>query len=452
MTTVNLGLQGAQYAPVRRKRRFTAFQPGMAYQGLRLRHWLTFPTILSFAVGLLTNVRFQFGGRASLGETALAVIALLAVLANLGNRRFWDRRVTVILFALTTSLCAYIIADLINATPAERRYRGWARLAFVIVDFVGVWALSRNSIVNLFAICIGDAFSTVLSWGAEHPDFLYNYKFHLAMPLTVLLMLTIPIFMPKSAPKATGIAMVAAGLTHVWFDYRMAGAICIIVGFVLIARCITASRLHSLYLILLLFALLSSSIAIGLTISATNGSFRGRREGSNSQRLALALAGIDAIERSPVFGLGSWVWDSRMSNIYLSRWKLTDNFDLGVGDARGPHSQIIQVWAEAGLLGLVFIFYYGRFLSRGLWILFFKRPLDILSPIFLYYQLLAAWDLVFSPFANLHRFAMGLTAVIAIQILRENKGRLAAGHPWIAPRGSNRIGERWRHPIPAAEA
>jgi O-antigen ligase len=91
------------------------------------------------------------------------------------------------------------------------------------------------------------------------------------------------------------------------------------------------------------------------------------------------------------------------------------------GETLGPHSQLIQVWAEAGLLGLVFFLYYGKLLARALVQLFFRRPLDLMTPLFLYYLLVALWNLFFSPFANLHRFDIGLSLVISVQVLRERQ-------------------------------
>jgi hypothetical protein len=400
--------------------RFIALPQTSASKPMRLRDWWSFPALISLGAGLLTNVRFQFGGKASVGEMVLAVIAVFAVVANLGNRRFWNRRVTMTLWMLGISFGGYIISDLVNGTPHQQLVRGWARMTFVIIDFIAVWALARRDILNLFAICVGDALSTVLSYGEEFGDFLYNYKFHLAMPITVLIMIIMPLALRRRANMATGIAMVGVGMTHIWLDFRMLGGICVLIGFVLIARCMTASRLRSLYLSLLAVALVLSCVAIAFLYTATDVSFSERRQGSNSERLSLALAGLDAIERSPIIGLGSWVWDARMWNIFAEGMNRTGTLALFAGEAQGPHSQIIQVWAEAGLLGLVFFVYYGKLLSRGLWVLVFRRPLDIMAPLFLYNLLIGLWNLLLSPFANLHRFDIGLALVVAIQVLRDH--------------------------------
>jgi hypothetical protein len=385
----------------------------------RIQERWTFTAIIALVAGLLTNLRFQLGGRASAGEVVLAVVAIFAVLANVGNTRFWNRRMLLILAALCITFCAYVVSDLINATPSDRLVRGWARMAFVIVNFIAIWALARNRIMNLFAVCVGDALSTMLSYGEDQRDFLYNYKFHLAMPLTVLIMIITPLILRRRAPLATGIAMAGAGMCHLWLDFRMLGAICILIGFVLMARCMTASRLRSLYLSLLAMALVLSSIATGYIYTTTNPAFAERREDSNSERLSLALAGINAIERSPIFGLGSWVWDTEMWEVFAGKMGRADTTGVLAGETMGPHSQLIQVWAEAGVLGLVFFVYYGKLLSQALWILFFRRPLDFMTPLFLYYLFLGLWNLVFSPFANLHRFDIGLALVISLQVLRE---------------------------------
>ena len=386
----------------------------------RLRDWCAFPTVASLFAGLLTNVRFHFGGLASVGETVLALVALFAVFANLANPRFWKRRLLIGLLALGVSLLGYILSDLINSTPPDRLLRGWARMAFVIMDFTAIWALSRNSTRNLVAVCVGDSLSSLLSYFQEpRHDLFYDYKFHFAMPFTVIVMLGIPLLLRRRADMATGIGVICMGMCHIWVDSRTAGAVCILVGFVMIARRLTASRLRSLYLSLLALALILSSTAIGLLYTVTDSSFGDRRESSNSFRFSAAMAGINAIKRSPVIGLGSWVWDPEMWNTFSARMGRANIGNSSAGDTMGPHSQIVQAWAEAGLLGLVFFVYFGRLLLKALYILCFRRTLDWMTPLFLCYLLLALWDLCFSPFANLHRFLIALNLAMAIHILSE---------------------------------
>ena len=405
-------------AGVANRTRFAVLPPAFAPQPIRIQRWWTWPTMISLVAGLLTNIRFQFGGKASVGEIVLAVVALFAVLANLGNPRFWSRRMLVILCVLCVSFSGYIVSDLINATPPDKLVRGWARMAFVISDFIAIWALARNSTANLFAVCVGDALSTLLSYGDEYRDFLYNYKFHFALPITVLVMIAVPLLRRRQAHMATGIALIGLGMCHLWLDFRTAGAICILIGFVLVARGITASRLRSLYLTLLALALIVSSLAVVYLYSATNVTFADRREGSNSARIGRALAGISAIERSPVFGLGSWVWDTGMWNVYAGE------MGRGIGDSTiedtlDPHSQLIQAWAEAGVLGLVFFFYFGKLLIEALWALLNRSVLNTITPLCMLFLLDALWDLGFSPFANLHRLNIALALFITIYVLRE---------------------------------
>jgi len=284
--------------------------------------------------------------------------------------------------------------------------------------------------VNLFALCVGDAFSVLLTYGEDYADFFGNYKFHLAMPITVFLMIVIPLMLRKCAILATGIGLTSLGMCHMWLDFRMAGATCILIGFVLLARCITESRLRSLYLTFLALALLSSSFAIYYLYATTDPAFAARRQGSNSQRLSLALAGVDAIQRSPVFGLGSWVWDAGMWNVYAQSMGRSSLPDSASSEALGPHSQLLQAWAEAGLLGIFFFLYFGNILARALWKLFFRWKLDMMSPLFLFYLLLSLWALLFSPFANLHRFQIAVSLVITVHVL---SGKAAARNPASGP-------------------
>lgn len=413
--------------------RFMAAPGGVTHQQVRRTSWWTFPTLLSFTAGILTDIRFQFGGRASIGELILAVIAVFAVLANLANPSFWKRRMVLILSALCVSFFGYVLSDLINATPADRLARGWARMAFVIMDFIAIWALTRRNVTNLPVFCLGQTLSLVLSWDSAKNGFLYNYKFHLAIPITVAVMMAIPLILRRAAIKTTGFALIGVGMLHLRLDFRIMGGICMLVGFVLIARSMTASRFRSLYLALLSISLTLSSVSIGYLYSSTNLSYGVRREGSNSQRLSLALAGINAIERSPIFGLGSWVWDNAMWNVYAGRMGRGSAADLEGGEEQGPHSQLIQAWAEAGLLGLFFFVYFGRLLIEALWAQFFRRGISIMTPLFVLYLVDALWDLACSPFANLHRLNIALALVITLHIARGRRKGSAAECSGVTP-------------------
>lgn len=429
--------------------RFTAPPRQVAGQRLAFREWLTFPTLLSLTAGLLTNIQFQFGGKASVGELVLAVIALFSVISNLGRPKFWNRRFCLVLLMLATTFAGYIISDLINGTPSDRLMRGWARIAFVIIDFIAIWALTRNSVVNLFALCVGDAFSSIMTYGQENGGFLYNYKFHLSQPITVFVMIAVPLTFRKRPGLATGIAMVGLGIAHLLLDNRVGGAVCILIGFVLTARDIGSTRFRSLSLGLLALAVVIAAFATALLYESSNLEFATRRQESNSFRLASALAGISAIERSPIFGLGSWVWDADMYNEFSAHVNRNEIAAVSGAEALSSHSQVIQVWSEAGLLGITFFVYYGLLLFRVLWILFFKRQVDLMMPLFLYNILIATWHLFFSPFANLHRFLIALAVLICIQVIRDFHARprlpgklvpvwipypdTAQPQPWVAP-------------------
>ena len=231
--------------------RFAGVSRVFAPRPIRMYDWFTFPTIISLLAGLLTNIRFQFVGLASVGETVLAVVAVFAVSANLGNLRFWKRPMLIALCALGVSFLGYMLSDLVNSTPHTRLIRGWARMAFLILDFISIWALTRNSTANLFALCVGDALSTVLSYFlATNHEFFSDYKFHFAVPITLFVILAVPALAPRGlASVATGLALSVVGTCHFILDNRLVGAICILIGFVLIARAIAAARMRSLYLI-----------------------------------------------------------------------------------------------------------------------------------------------------------------------------------------------------------
>jgi len=138
--------------------------------------------------------------------------------------------------------------------------------------------------------------------------------------------------------------------------------------------------------------------------------------GGRGEILSSALAIRDA----PILGHGSWAMDTD----YALQGQMMMR-DLGYRPL-GPdpqaaaglipsHSYLFGAWTDAGILGAVF---WGWVLSvaiRAMFALF--RMAEPLSPLFTFFVVLLAWDLLFSPYGAQQRFFASYEIVLAVYVL-----------------------------------
>src|SRR5580698_5741773 len=108
-----------------------------------------------FSTGVALGIPLNFVGNLLAGEILLAIFAIAGVVANIGNRRFADRRLIAFAGLFLLSLFVYMATDLFAQTELRDALRGWARFVFLILDFVGIYVIGRKSHRNLFPLFIG---------------------------------------------------------------------------------------------------------------------------------------------------------------------------------------------------------------------------------------------------------------------------------------------------------
>ncbi|MDQ6698674.1 MAG: O-antigen ligase family protein [Acidobacteriota bacterium] len=394
---------------------------------------------LVFIAGALTAWKLELVGLLFVGELALALVAAWAMAANIANPRFWDRGLVLPLVFLAVTFFGYILADLINGTGSSNLLRGWARIGFLATDIVAIHYLCRRKTLNLLMLCLGLSAGLVLT--VSPTDLLKDYKLVLALPITLTALCAGTLLKSRARYLAVSFALTGVGLLHVLMDYRSLGAVCFLSGAIVFAKSTERSRLGGICSLFYLTILLAGGITFFYSYTITSSAYLQRRQTSDSWRLASATAALDAIRRAPLLGNGSWATSSQVSSMFDASFAETSGHRQPIkGKLDMPgHSQFLQAWYEAGILGLAFFVYFTYSLFRTLWICVFRMQLDPLIPLAVFYSWISLYNVAFSPFAGEHRLHLAISVAVAAKVASD----------WNAfSRAQIRIAEIWSHGVP----
>lgn len=380
----------------------------------------------ALCIGLMTPFQLHWGGILYGSEILLAAVAFWSLITRVGDSRFWRRPVTTLMAALSTTMLAYVVADLMLGTELQNVLRGWARLVFVGSNFIGLYFLCRRDPFNILRYAVAGAMGTIayLAWAGR---LLEDWKFGPSVPLTVLIACLVPLAARRGV-LAGPLALVAAGVLHIALDAREIGGNCLLSGVLLFARCSSVLRLKSLSWVVL--GTLGMA-GIGVFLYAyvlTDEEFGQRRLLSNAWRTASLLTAAAGISESPWMGNGSqannFEFQSRYDSIFAERTGIRYRGQQTDTSTFSPHSQILQAWFEAGIFGITFFIYLGwRLIKAAQWCIF-RRDLDVFSVLFTFCLLRAVWHLLFSPFAGLARLDVALAAVVICVLELQRSGYL----------------------------
>ncbi len=371
---------------------------------------------LVFIAGALTAWKLEFVGLLFVGELALALVAAWAIAANIANSKFWHPGLVLALIFLGVTFLGYILADLINRTSTSNLLRGWARIGFLATDIIAIHYLCRRKTLNFLMLCLGLSAGLTLTVSAA--DLVKDYKLVLALPITLTALCFGTLLNGRVRYVVVSFALTGVGVLHVLMDYRSLGALCLLSGAIVFAKTTERSRLRGLCALLYFAILFTGSATFFYSYTITSSAYLQRRQTSDSWRLASATVALDAIRRAPLLGNGSWATSSQVTSM----------FDASFAEASGRrqptkghldmpgHSQFLQAWYEAGILGLAFFVYFTYSLLRTLWLCIFRMPLDPLIPLAIFYSTMSLYNVVFSPFAGEHRLHLAISVAVAAKV------------------------------------
>lgn len=368
---------------------------------------------LALAVGMASPIAVQLVGVVYAAEFLLAGIGLWALLTSCSLQDFWKPPFPAFCFLLAMSLAGYMAADLVWQTDSGRWWRGWARIAFLASNFIGLYYLCWRKLRNFLLFCAGSAAASLLTL-ALAGRLLSDWKFGASVPVTLLVACIGSLTAARRwfAPAALG----ALGVLHILLDSRSLGGCCLGASLVLIARHLAQTRARPLRGIILAAVAIAG---IGLGVHAyvwSEQRYGQRRLQSMAWRAASLATAWRGVADSPWIGNGSQANDFRFQSEYDGRYADASGERYG-GLATDtstftPHSHILQAWFEAGIAGAAFFIFLAARLAGALQSCIVSRAAGSLSVLFILCLVRSGWHLLFSPFAGSARLDIAAAAVV----------------------------------------
>lgn len=381
-----------------------------------------------FVVGLLCCIQSDslgvtFVGQVYVGEVFLAIYAFWSVLGNIGNRAYWERPFVWALLTLAVSLLAYVLSDLVNQTPAANLLRGWARMAFLATDLIALNAITRRHPLRILAFITGFSAGILLTVEKLSMETGW-YKIGIATPALLIVLSLCSVVRHRRRYALVAGVWIALGLLNFYLDFRSMGGLCFLCGAVTVAKIVVGVRFRSLYTFLL-----AGSLACGVAASvysniSTQDSYGQRRTQSNSWRLAAAKGALYGISQSPWVGNGSWARSSDTDAVMRATFAEANGRRLNKEAGVAGHSQLLQVWYEAGVLATVFFTFVLIFGVKTLWDAMFHVGMNELFAVTLYFTFNAIMGYFISPFGGVARFFMALSVCLFLiqwRLLRQQR-------------------------------
>jgi hypothetical protein len=396
---------------------------------------------LAFLLPAAQFVQFDLVG--SLYASDLLAFGVL-MLAVVSDARVLGRRLPRTFLVLGFLwLLAQVITDLVRATPFHDYTRGWAMIAFTLINFAALYLLLNGNRRRIILCALGFAAGNLLTYFCR-PDFYavtYPWKFGYGYAVSLLVVLIAVFFISRGRGMlAVAVMMAVAGL-NLYHDYRsLAGECFVAAAYLMLSRPVRrreqgAARASPGQAIVACAVLVLSIVGL-LRIYAycAGNGFLGygawqKYEMQSSGRYGVLiggrgdfLTGLEAAAASPIVGHGSWAKDWR----YASRENamlagLGYETSGGVGSWLIPaHSYLVGAWVHAGILGAVFWLWVLSLPVRMLMRLYTRD--EPIAPLFVFLSTGLIWDVLFSPFGATARLSASFAVVTLICCLEADAG------------------------------
>ena len=394
--------------------------------------WWSISGGVSFLASAATAFTVSLVGEMPVGEFVLIAAAGWALLCLAINhappgRLFRSGYFWALVVAQLVAFAAYVASDLYRHSAPRDMARGWGRMVFLAIDVVAVTYLFSCSRRNFLWFVLGQAGGALAYTAIHGPLFGDMWKFGIGAPITDAVFLIAPF----GGALLSATAVAALGVAHLNLDYRSMGGICLVAALlVLLLR--TPSR----------FRWWVAPLGLALAVAGIFHLYEQNQHGSRAtrsdiERTAMITAALEAFERSPLVGHGSWFSNSDVyDNFMLIRHEAAKEARVGgfakANKAPGDealHSQILVALAEGGVFGGAFFFVFGVGLLWALAYAVLVRPWTRLAPMQVLILLLAVWNLLFSPFSGAHRvtiaMACGLILILKAEAAEAAEHRFA---------------------------
>jgi O-antigen ligase len=390
---------------------------------------VTFIGMLCFVVGSLQFMKINVGGELFGAEIALPIAALAALMSRKELQLFSSQPLRVLLACLALTLLGYVISDLAAGTPSEFYIKGWGRIAVLTIDVVCLVIILSQDRRNLWWLVAGLGLGGVLFLRLVYGMSISMWKFYYAEPM-VLIAATAGALIDRRLAAAWFVLLGYYSFTH---DFRTFGGFNLLFAAAALAsgdwtKARAAFRPDRARALKAFVAVAIAILAAKYALDEFGGDYWAHRRAASDVGRAVALEiGIEAVKRSPVLGYGSWMRDKELAALQSKRmeeqtgWPDRD----AKNDRFHPHSQVLQAWAEGGIVGAALFFLLVVRLPGLLLWLFTKRPPDALTYIYSYYLVTGTWNIFNSPFSAPLRLSLAMLAVctVVLAVERSNSSR-----------------------------
>ncbi|MBC8008097.1 MAG: O-antigen ligase family protein [Prolixibacteraceae bacterium] len=380
--------------------------------------------LASFACGTAVGVKLDIVGDLYLLELLVALLALQCLLSRGLGKGFVPSVFLGFLAAGLLTFFGYLLADLMAANEPWQYLKGWGRVALLIVDSAGLMVLAAHGRQHLWWLALGIAVGGVAALAVEGVP-LTTWKLgygEYAVLLAVALAPLLPSFLPTLLISLFGVGCVLA-------DYRSLGAVSLAVSAIMLWH-------HLAFRDGIAKSLLRVAVVAGIAVMAltallwvTQEQYSERRQESNIGRYVGLLVAWRAISESPLVGYGSWAADEKFGRMFKAEVERIDRDNPRIAQVSHsllPHSQLLQVWIEGGLLGLTFFALYAVRLLGALRWFAWNRQTDLLTPLFLFLLVSGIWNLLASPFLGLHRVYIAIVVALISVAAHERRREVNA--------------------------
>lgn len=380
--------------------------------------------VATFVCGVAGARAVNLVGEFYLGELLIIQLALFVMLFGRDRSLLDISAFGVFVQTAVLMLAGYILSDLYRDTNPGQFLRGWARVILLALDFIALSAIVARDRRNLWWFVLGLGVGAIGQLMVRGVPIMSapGWKFGYATPIAYLLACA-SYFLPV---KLMCLAFAGLGVWNIFMDFRIMGAICLMIAAVLWVRSSNPEGLSGFQLLKLLSACMIAAAVVGAALYATHDEFKDRREGSNVGREAGLLVAIRGVIESPIIGYGSWPTDPRLVSLFEEEVaeESADRAENARVKVFTAHSQALQAWIEGGVLAALFFIYYGiRIVSTGFNVALKRRP-DGYLPIFLLFLIYNTWHLFMSPFSGPTRLPIAVGVAIVCMCALEQQRRV----------------------------
>jgi len=378
----------------------------------------------AFVAPTLMCVEVRIVGR--LFGSDVFLLAILPLLLRSRWRLLTARLPMTVLRLELLWLAGQVATDLWRRTPFEDLARGWSVIAFGLFHFTTLYMLLYGSRQRIVEYALGLAAGGILAFLLDPNDFaaVYPWKFGVGEPITILVVVAAAAIFSAGSVFASSATFLFAACFNLYMGFRSIAGVCFIASAFLMmqresARLSRASRAATIALgIAVLVAVAGTFKIYDLAVST---GLLGYQEQEKYEVESAGELGVPlAIRDAPILGHGSWAMDTdyalqgQMMMRDLGYRPLAPDPQAAAG-LIPSHSYLFGAWTDAGILGAVFWGWVLTVAIRAMFALF--RIAEPLSPLFAFFVVLLAWDLLFSPYGAQQRFFASYEIVLAVYVL-----------------------------------